>query len=117
MIPYLILGLVTGVFAGFFGVGGGLVLVPALVWIFHLNQHEAQGMSLTAMVLPVGILAAFAYYKAHPFPLKPALFIALGIFAGSFLSASLAQIVPGKNLRVAFGGLLVLAGVKMILGK
>jgi uncharacterized protein len=117
MIGYLILGTVAGVLAGFFGVGGGIVIIPALIWIFHMNQHEAQGVSLAALVLPVGILGALAYYRAHPFPIRPALFIALGIFLGSYLGGYVAQYVPAKNLRVAFGGLLILAGAKMILGK
>ena len=117
MIGYLILGTITGVFAGFFGVGGGIVIIPALVWYFHLSQHEAQGISLAALILPVGILGAYAYYRAHPFPIKPALFIALGIFIGSYLGGSVAQYVPEKNLRIAFGALLVIAGAKMIFGK
>ena len=75
------------------------------------------GISLAALVLPVGILGAFAYYRVHPFPIKPALFIALGIFLGSYLGGSVAQFVPEKNLRIAFGGLLILAGAKMIFGR
>lgn len=117
MIGYLILGTATGILAGFFGVGGGIVLIPALIWFFHHSQHEAQGISLAALVLPVGILGAFAYYRVHPFPLKPALFIAIGLFLGSYFGGSLAQVVPEKNLRIAFGFLLVLSGVKMIWGK
>ncbi len=117
MISYAILGFVAGIFAGFFGVGGGIILVPALFWIFHLNQHQAQGISLAALVLPVGLLGAVAYYRAQPFPLKPAAFIALGLFLGGFIGGSLAQRVADRHLRMAFGVLTVTAGLKLILGK
>jgi uncharacterized membrane protein YfcA len=114
---FLLLGLFAGVLAGFFGVGGGIVIIPALVWIFHMEQHDAQGVSLVALLLPVGILGAFAYYRAHQFPIKPGLLIALGIFIGAYFGAIWAQQFSGRSLRIAFGVLMIAAGLKMILGK
>ncbi len=117
MIGYLLVGTCAGVVAGFFGVGGGIIIIPALLWLFHHSQHEAQGLSLAALVLPVGILGAFTYYKANPFPIKPALFLALGLFLGAFVGGTLAQHVPGKNLKVAFGCLMIAAGAKLIFSR
>ncbi len=117
MFLYLAVGIGAGIFAGFFGVGGGIVLVPALVFLFGLQQHQAQGLSLAALVLPTGLLGALAYYKAHPFPIKPAFFIALGLFAGAYIGGTLAQEISGRSLRVAFGVLTIAAGIKLILSK
>ncbi|MFH1262204.1 MAG: sulfite exporter TauE/SafE family protein [Pseudomonadota bacterium] len=117
MIAYLLLGVAAGVFAGFFGLGGGIILVPALFWLFQMSQHQAQGMSLVALILPVGILGAWTYYRANPFPIKPALILALGLFIGAYFGGLLAQQVPEKNLRIAFGVLLVVVGLKTIWGR
>jgi uncharacterized membrane protein YfcA len=116
-LAFVLLGIVTGILAGIFGVGGGLIMVPALVWIFHFSQHQAQGISLTAMLLPVGILGAFAYYQRNPFPIKPGLWIALGILLGAYLGGMMAQQISGKSLRIGFGVLLIVGALKMIFGK
>ena len=114
---YLALGAVAGVAAGFFGIGGGIILIPALIWLFHLSQHEAQGMTLAALVLPVGLLGAWTYYRVHPFPLRPALWIALGLFLGTYLGGSIAQGQSDRTLRIAFGVLMVIMGAKLIAGR
>ncbi|MEZ4704081.1 MAG: sulfite exporter TauE/SafE family protein [Bdellovibrionota bacterium] len=114
---YLVLGAVTGVFSGIFGVGGGILMVPALVIFFHHSQHEAQGISLIAMLLPVGMLGAFQYYNKYSIPIKSSLMVALGIFVGVAVGALIAQHVPAKNLKVAFGVMMLVASIKLILGK
>ncbi len=114
---FVLVGLLTGVLAGMFGVGGGIIMVPLLVWFFHYTQHQAQGISLTAMLLPVGILGVMAYHQKNPFPIKPALWIALGILLGAYLGGMWAQQISGKNLRVGFGILMIVAACKMIFGK
>ena len=116
-VPFLILGAVTGIFAGLFGVGGGIVLVPALVWLFHFNQHQAQGMSLAALLLPVGIFGFMTYYKANPFPIKSAFIIALGILIGTYVGGLWAQKIPERQLKISFGILMIVAAIKMIFGK
>ena len=116
-LAFVFLGIITGILAGFFGVGGGVIMVPALVWFFAFSQHQAQGISLTAMLLPVGILGAFAYYKANPFPIKPALWIALGILLGAYVGSMLAQQVSPKNLKTAFALFVIAMGLKMFFGK
>ena len=92
-------------------------MVPALIWFYGFSQHQAQGISLTAMLLPVGILGAFAYYKANPFPIKPALWIALGILLGAYVGSIAAQQVSPKYLRIGFGVLMIVAALKMIFSK
>ena len=114
---FLLLGIAAGMGAGFFGIGGGIILVPALVWFFKLSQHQAQGISLAALVLPVGIFGAYQYYKSDPFPLTTPLWIALGITFGAFAGGHIAHLLPERPLRIAFGCLLFFAGAKMILGK
>ena len=117
LLAYLALGLVGGAFAGFFGVGGGIILIPGLLWIFGHSQHTAQGMSLAALVLPVGILGAWAYYRTNPYPIKPALMISLGLFIGGWVGGVLAQQVPGKTLKILFGLLMIFSGIKLVVGK
>ena len=91
--------------------------MPVLVWVFRMDQHQAQGISLVALLLPVGLLGAWVYYREHPFPVKPALLIALGLFLGAYVGGVWAQQVPGRSLRIAFGILMVVAGIKLVLGK
>lgn len=116
-LSFILLGVVTGVLAGFFGVGGGIIMVPALVYLYGFSQHQAQGMSLTAMLLPVGIFGVIKYYKINPFPIKSALWIGFGILFGTFLGAMLVQYMTPKQLRVGFGVLMIIAAAKMIFGK
>lgn len=116
-LAFITLGVLTGILAGFFGVGGGIIMVPALIYFFPFTQYQAQGISLTAMLFPVGILGAYAYHKANPFPIKPAMWIALGIFFGAYLGSLWAQQISPKGLKSAFAILLVLSGLKMLLTK
>lgn len=116
-LSFVLLGILTGILAGFFGVGGGIIMVPALMWIYGFSQQQAQGMSLTAMLLPVGIFGVMTYYKANPFPIKSSLWIAFGILFGTLLGSVLVQYVSPKQLRVSFGILMIIAAAKMILAK
>ncbi|MCB0326359.1 MAG: sulfite exporter TauE/SafE family protein [Bdellovibrionales bacterium] len=114
---YVILGLITGICSGIFGVGGGIVMVPALVWFFHHSQHEAQGISLVAMLLPVGLLGAYQYHQKYNLPVKSSLMVALGIFVGAFVGAQIAGLISGKHLKIAFGIFMLGASLKLIFGK
>jgi uncharacterized membrane protein YfcA len=114
---YLILGLAAGVFSGLLGLGGGIILIPALVFFFGLSQHTAQGTTLALMVPPIGLLAAWAYYKAGYVDLKIAAFICLGFFIGGLLGAKIATGIPDILLKRIFGVILFIVSIKMILGK
>ena len=90
IVGYFILGLVAGVLSGLFGIGGGIVMVPALIVFFGMDILDANATSLTAMLLPVGALGVWAYYKAGKINIRDSLFIALGLFIGSFAGGEIA---------------------------
>ena len=112
-LSYISLGLVAGTFSGFMGLGGGTLLAPALVYIFGLTQHQAQGTSLAVMVPPITLLAALKYYHSGNVRLDIALFIALGFMAGGLVGANLVHGVSDAVLKRVFGLILLLVGVKM----
>jgi len=89
-IGILIVGVLAGIMSGLFGIGGGIVMVPTLIAIFGMNMLDANATSLAAMQLPVGIFGVINYYKAGYINLKDSLWIALGLFGGSFFGAELA---------------------------
>lgn len=114
---YVILGLVAGVLSGLIGVGGGVIIVPALVLLFGLSQHEAQGTTLALLVPPIGILAAWTYYKQGYVNLQIAGFICLGFLVGSFFGARFATSLTNVVLERTFGIALLLIAVKMLFAK
>jgi len=113
----ILIGLVSGASSGFFGIGGAIILIPALVYIFKFSQHYAQGTALAALLLPVGILAVIKYYKAGNVNIKIALLISLGFFIGGLIGASLVQSVPNLMLKRLFGALLLVVSISMLIGK
>jgi len=114
---YIMLGIIAGIFSGIFGIGGGTVLIPALVFLFGLTQHQAQGTTLAIMIPPIGLLAALRYYYSGNVKLNIAAFICLGFFFGGLLGAHLIQNVPDLALKRLFGVFLAIISVRMILGK
>jgi uncharacterized membrane protein YfcA len=114
---YLLLGLVTGILSGLFGIGGAIVIIPSLVLFFGLSQHMAQGTTLALMVPPIGLLAAWTYYKQGYVDFKIAGLICLGFFIGGLLGAQVVTHISESTLRKAFGFLLLLASLKMIFTK
>ena len=113
----ILIGVCAGVFAGMFGIGGGLIIVPALVFFFGMTQHSAVGTSLGAILLPVGAFGAYVYWKNGNLNVAYAAWIAAGLVLGAFLGAKLVQPVSDLTLRRMFGGFLILVAVRMIWGK
>jgi uncharacterized membrane protein YfcA len=109
-----LIGLSAGVVSGMLGVGGAIIIVPALVFFFGLSQHQAQGTSLAILLLPVGFLAFWNYYKQGYVNFKIALVIMLAFFVGGYLGSIIAVHVPEKFLRIAFGILIIILGFRMI---
>ncbi len=113
----IFIGLAGGFLSGTFGIGGGIIIVPALVFLLGMTQSGAQGTSLTMMLAPVGILAVINYYKAGYVNMKYAILLMVFFVIGSYYGSKLAIHLPDKILKQAFGVLLLLAGTKMIFGK
>ena len=114
---YLLLGLITGTFSGLLGIGGAIIIIPILVLLFGLSQHTAQGTTLALMVPPIGLLAAWTYYRQGFVDLKIAGLICLGFFAGGLVGAKFATEIPDEILRKIFGFVLLAASLKMIFFK
>lgn len=117
VILYLLLGFSAGTLSGLIGIGGGILITPALVFLFQFTQHQAQGTTLALLVPPIGILAAWTYYQAGYVNLKVAALMCIGFFLGGLLGAKMAIAIPKEILSRVFGVALVLVGLKMILGK
>lgn len=114
---YILVGLLAGAASGFLGIGGGIILVPIMVLIFGLTQHQAQGTTLALMVPPIGLLAALKYYQSGNVNLKMAVFICVGFIAGCYMGAVLANSVPAAMLKRFFGYLLFFVSLKFMFGK
>lgn len=114
---YVLLGLAVGVFSGLVGVGGGILLVPALVYLFGFTQHMAQGTTMALLVPPIGIFAAYTYYKNGHVDVRVAALICAGFLLGSPFGAKLAVALPKEVLRRVFGVLMLAVGARMIFGK
>ena len=114
---YLLLGLIAGVFSGFLGIGGGTIIIPALVYIFGLTQHQAQGTTLAIMVPPIGLLAALRYYYNGDVNIPIAVFVAIGFLVGGLIGASFVKPIPDLILKKIFGIFLMLIAFKMILAR
>jgi len=115
MLLFLAIGLAAGVLSGLFGIGGGLVIIPALVLLMHMDQHTAQGTSLGALLLPVGLLGFLSYYRHGHVHLMGALFIALGLFLGAWVGGVIANALPVRTLSRLFALFLLFVAVRMLL--
>jgi hypothetical protein len=113
----LAIGLAAGVSAGMFGIGGGLIIVPALVLIYGLSQHAAVGTSLGAILLPVGALSAWVYWKNGNLNVGYSALIATGLFLGAYVGARFVQPMSDLTLRRLFAGFLIIVSVRMFLQK
>ena len=116
-VMYILLGLTAGVFGGMFGIGGGVILIPAMVYFFGLTQHQAQGTTLAIMVPPIGLLAAWRYYQSGNVKLGIAAFVCAGFFIGGLIGANIVQNLPELLMKRMFGVFLMLVSLKMIFTK
>ena len=116
-ILYLILGFTAGTLSGIFGIGGGIILIPGLVFLAGLTQHEAQGTTLAIMLLPIGLFAVMKYYQGGHVRFYIALFICIGFLIGGWLGANIAEGFPNIILRKVFGVFLMVISLYTIFAK
>jgi len=109
----VLIGIVVGVISGLVGIGGGALLIPALIYFYKMTQHKAQGTSLAVLLLPIGFFAFWEYYKAGNVDLKLAFLIAIGFAAGAYFGGLWAQHLSESVLRKGFAILLVVLATKL----
>ena len=114
LINLLATGLASGILAGLVGVGGGVIIIPSLVYFLGFSQKEAQGTSLGILLLPVGILAAINYYKQGFIDIKVVLIVSAAFIIGGFFGSKLALSISQETLRKVFGTLLLVLAIKML---
>ena len=110
----ILIGLAAGVASGIFGIGGAVIIVPALLYFFKLTQHQAQGTTLLLMLPPIGVFAAIKYYMNGNAVIPIAVFVCLGFLVGGYIGASIVQPINDVLLRRMFAGLLILIAIKMM---
>ena len=114
LIILLLVGLFAGVLSGFVGVGGGIIIVPAMIYFLHLAQKDAQGISLAVLLMPVGILGVMNYYKAGHINFNYSFVIAAGFVLGSYFGSKYALKLPEHKVKFIFGILLLVVAAQML---
>jgi uncharacterized membrane protein YfcA len=112
----LVIGLLAGVVSGMFGIGGGLIIVPALVIFAGFTQHKATGTSLAVLLPPVGIAAVMEYYRHGNVSIRAGLIIASALIIGAWFGALFANKMSGPHLKLSFGAFMVFMGFYLIHG-
>ncbi len=113
----IVIGIITGFMAGMLGIGGAIIMIPALVIFMGFSQQMAQGTSLAVMLPPVGIIAAYNYHKAGHVDIKFAIILAVCFLIGSYFGSKAALSLSQPVLKKIFGVLLLLVAVKMLFSK
>jgi uncharacterized membrane protein YfcA len=116
-ILFILIGIVAGILSGMFGIGGGVIIVPALMFLCGFSQLKAQGTSLAILLPPVGIFAFIEYYKKGQVNVQAGVLIVIFLVIGSVFGSKLAQNLPIEVLKKSFGILMLLISIKMIFSK
>jgi uncharacterized membrane protein YfcA len=111
---FIAIGIGAGVLSGLFGIGGGIVIVPALIYLAKMTPQTATGTSLGVFLMPVGILGAMTYYRAGHMNVRVTLWVALGLFMGAYFGARLAQTLTSVQLKRAFALLLLFVAGRLL---
>lgn len=110
----ILVGVAAGILGGLVGVGGGIIIVPALVYFIGMSQKSAQGTSLGLIILPVGILGVLQYYKQGHIDFKVVGILSIGFLAGSYFGSKIALSLPQETVKKIFAILMVIIAVKML---
>ena len=113
IIGLLLLGMVAGYFSGLVGIGGGIIIVPALILLFGFSQHAAQGTTLALLIPPIGILAVISYFQKGYVDVKSAIIICIGFVIGGYLGGRMAINISEEVLKKIFAVALIAVGVIM----
>ena len=114
IIIVILIGIAAGVLSGMVGIGGGIIIVPALIYFLGFGQMDAQGTSLALILLPVGILGVIQYYKQGHVDLNIVLVLAIGFVLGSFLGSKISLSLPQETVKKVFAVLMILIAFKML---
>lgn len=114
LIICIVIGIVAGILGGMVGVGGGIIIVPALVFFLGFSQKMAQGTSLGILLLPVGLLGVIQFYKEGYVDMSVVLIISVGFFLGSYLGSKLALSLSQETVKKIFAILLIIVAIKML---
>jgi len=114
---FIILGLLAGSISGLIGIGGGVLIVPALIFVFGFTQQQAQGTTLALLVPPIGFLAAYTYFKSGYVDLKAAAFICIGFFIGGLIGSKTAVNLSNDFLHKVFGLIMIIIGLYITIRK
>lgn len=117
IIILLLVGLVAGLLSGMVGIGGGIIIVPVLVYFLGFTQHQAQGTTLFMFLLPIGVLGVFNYYKAGHVDWKTACIMATTFIIGSYFGSKFAIKLDQTTIKKIFGVIIILLGAKMVFWK
>jgi len=117
IISLIVIGLLAGVFSGFMGVGGGVIMIPLMIVLLGFSQHEAQGTSLAVLAIPVTFLAAYNYYSAGHVNWKFALIIGLSFVVGGYFGSKFAITINQAMMKKIFSIILLFIAIKMFFGK
>ena len=117
LLVLVLIGVAAGLLSGFVGVGGGILIVPALVWGLGFTQHQAIGTSLGVLLLPVGILAVMNYHRSGNLDWWAALVIGATFVVGAYFGSKLSLTLPPATVKKVFGGVMIIAALKLIFGK
>ena len=110
----VLVGLFAGALSGFVGVGGGIIIVPAMIYFMNMNQMQAQGVSLALLMLPVGILGVMNYYKAGHIQFNYVFIMAVGFVLGNYFGSKYAMRVPEHKIKFVFALLMLYVAVQML---
>lgn len=114
IIILVIIGLCAGILGGLVGVGGGIIIVPALIYFLGFSQFKAQGTSLALIMFPVGILGVLQYYKQGHVDFYIVLILGIGFFLGSFIGSKISLSLPQETIKKSFAVLMLLISIKML---
>ncbi|RYG31397.1 MAG: sulfite exporter TauE/SafE family protein, partial [Chitinophagaceae bacterium] len=110
----LLIGLAAGILGGLVGVGGGIIIVPALIYFLGMSQFQAQGTSLALILLPVGILAVMQYYKHGQIDFRYVGLLAVGFVVGGYVGSKISLSLPEETVKKIFASLMLILAIKML---